>query len=53
VKPSIAMKCIDQMPAAPSEMAARISQQARAPPVCALALVTQRNPRNAPRQDMT
>jgi hypothetical protein len=32
VKPSIAMKCIAQMPAAPIEVAAIASQRARASP---------------------
>ena len=52
VKPSIAMKCMAQMLPAPIATAARISQRARAAPVWARALVTQRNPRKAPRQDM-
>ena len=45
------MKCIAQIPAAPTETAARHSQRARSKPVYALALVTQRSPRKAPRQD--
>ncbi len=32
VKPSIAMKCMDQIPTAPMDTAARISQRARAAP---------------------
>src|SRR5215472_15363501 len=51
--PSIAMKCMTQIPQAPIETAAKISQRALAGPSWARALVTQRSPRNAPRQDMT
>ncbi len=52
VNPSIAMKCMTQIPQAPIATAARISQRALERPSWARALVTQRSPRNAPRQDM-
>jgi len=51
VKPSMAMKCIVQIPVAPTHTAARHSQRDRSRPVYARALVTQRSPRKAPRQD--
>ena len=47
------MKCIAQIPVAPMDTAARLSQRARAKPSYARASVTQRRPRNEPTQDIT
>ena len=52
VKPSIAMKCIAQMPVAPRETEASSSHRARWAPAWARARVTQRRPMKAPRQDI-
>ena len=51
-KPSIAMKCMDQIPTAPMDTAASVSQRARAAPWYARARITQRSPRKEPRHDI-
>jgi hypothetical protein len=52
VKPSMAMKCITQIPSVPIDTPANSSQRTRGHPVQALARVLQRRPRNAPMQDI-
>src|SRR6266699_2958398 len=52
VNPSIAMKCITQIPVMPIEMPATISHLARAGPVLTRDLLVQRKPRNEPRNDI-
>src|ERR1700683_1050407 len=50
--PSIAMKCITQMPVMPSETAAAASRPSRVRPVLTLARVVQRRARNDPIKDI-
>src|SRR5260370_18260052 len=52
VNPSIAMKCITQIPVAPIDTAPSSSQLIRDEPVDALARAVLRRPRNAPVQDI-
>jgi hypothetical protein len=52
VNPSMAMKCIAQIPVTPIDTAANNSQRTRADPRQAKARVVHRRPRNEPMQDI-
>jgi hypothetical protein len=52
VNPSMAMKCIAQIPVIPIDTPASSSQRARGHPRWALARAVHRRPRNAPMQDI-
>ena len=51
--PSMAMKCITQIPVVPMDRAASVSQRARAAPWWARARVVHRSPRKQPTHDTT
>ena len=52
VNPSMAMKCMPQIPGTPRDTAASSSQRTRARPCTSRARVVHRRPRKQPRQDM-
>ncbi len=52
VKPSMAMKCMTQIPVTPIEIAPTRSQRTRAAPVQARDRAVHRRPRNEPRNDI-
>ncbi len=52
VNPSMAMKCMTQIPVVPIDTAASTSQRARAAPVWARAREVHLSPRKAPRTDI-